>query len=57
MRKCEVGGCYRKPVEKCHIKTKGAGGTSKPHNIIYLCIGHHRLDNDCQEYNGIQTRS
>ncbi len=43
MLRCEIGGCYRQPVEKAHIKSKGSGGSSKPHNIILLCVYHHRL--------------
>ena len=42
MLKCEIGGCYSRPVEKAHIKSKGSGGSNKPHNIICLCIEHHR---------------
>ena len=41
-----MGGCFRTPVEKAHILSKGAGGTAKPHNIIRLCVGHHRLNPD-----------
>jgi len=42
MMKCEIGGCYRTPVEKAHIWSKGAGGSIKPHNRINLCVYHHR---------------
>jgi len=42
MLKCEIGGCYRTPVEKAHIYSKGAGGSIKPHNRIDLCVFHHR---------------
>lgn len=42
MKRCEIGGCYEQPVEKAHIKSKGAGGSNEKHNIINLCYWHHR---------------
>jgi len=42
MIKCEVGGCFNQPVEKAHIRSRGAGGSNKPHNIVHLCTYHHR---------------
>jgi hypothetical protein len=42
MMKCDIGGCFRQPVEKAHIKSKGSGGSNKKHNIIHLCSFHHR---------------
>ena len=44
MMKCEIGGCYKQPVEKAHIYSKGGGGSKRKHNIINLCVDHHRLD-------------
>jgi len=43
VRKCEIAGCYEKPIEKAHIRSKGGGATTGKHNIINLCVGHHRL--------------
>lgn len=51
MRKCSVGGCYRTPIERAHIKPKGAGGSNLKHNLIDLCRWHHRESPDCQEHN------
>jgi hypothetical protein len=46
MLRCEIGGCYKTPVEGAHIKGRGAGGTNKKHNKIRLCVFHHRLDDN-----------
>ena len=45
MLRCEVPGCFNQPVEKAHIKSRGVGGSNKPHNIINLCVDHHRRGN------------
>lgn len=50
MKRCEVKFCFKTPVERCHIRPKGAGGSNKPHNIIHLCIYHHRGAEVCQEH-------
>lgn len=51
MLKCEIGGCFRQPVEKAHINSKGSGGSKKPHNIIDLCVYHHRLSQYSLDHN------
>ena len=53
MDKCEIGGCYRTPVEKAHIYSKGGGGSRKPHNIINLCVEHHRGDGKSMHQMGV----
>ena len=35
--------CGKLPVDRCHIKSKGAGGTWAETNIIYLCRQDHVL--------------
>jgi predicted restriction endonuclease len=39
--KCLV--CHRTDVDRCHIKTKGSGGSDEPFNIMSLCRLHHAL--------------
>jgi hypothetical protein len=34
--------CNSVNVDKCHIKTKGSGGSNEEFNIIYLCRVHHQ---------------
>lgn len=39
---CEVAGCRAAPApEPHHIRTRGAGGTDDPVNLIRLCGPHH----------------
>lgn len=33
--------CGKLPVDRCHIKSRGAGGTWAETNILLLCRGHH----------------
>jgi len=35
--------CGRIAVDRCHIKSKGAGGTMEPDNLLLMCRFHHRL--------------
>jgi len=53
MKKCEVGGCFNQPVEKAHIKSRGAGGSNGSHNIINLCVDHHRRGNQAFHLIGV----
>ena len=46
MKRCEIGGCYRQPIESCHIKSDGSGGSNRKHNKINLCSYHHRTAKD-----------
>jgi len=39
-QQCAVSGC-RDWGDRHHIKTRGAGGSDDPENIIYLCRVHH----------------
>lgn len=39
--RCEV--CRGTPVDRCHIKSKGAGGTWDDDNILLMCRTHHQL--------------
>ena len=34
--------CGKSPVDKCHIKSKGSGGSTKSFNIVLLCRFHHQ---------------
>ncbi len=36
---CEICGYYSDPPH--HIRTRGAGGTDEPGNLLSLCIAHH----------------
>lgn len=38
---CMVDGCNRVPTDKCHIKSKGSGGSMDDSNIVYMCREHH----------------
>jgi hypothetical protein len=46
----EIGYCQicgsRKALEVHHIKTRGAGGSDEPENLVLLCHYHHRLVQD-----------
>lgn len=33
--------CGRTNVDRCHIKTKGSGGSDQDQNIMLLCREHH----------------
>ena len=33
--------CGRVPVDRCHIKSRGAGGSDEDDNLISLCREHH----------------
>lgn len=33
--------CERRDVDRCHIRSRGAGGSDEPRNIMYLCREHH----------------
>lgn len=32
-----------KPAERCHIKSRGAGGPDDDWNILYACHDHHMI--------------
>jgi predicted restriction endonuclease len=34
--------CNNPIVDKAHIKTRGAGGSDAPFNIMLLCRAHHQ---------------
>lgn len=34
--------CGSSPVDACHIKSRGAGGTTDKSNIFYACREHHQ---------------
>jgi len=53
IKKCEVSGCFNQPVEKAHIKSRGAGGSTKKHNRILLCTEHHRRGNKSFHFMGV----
>ena len=40
MRGCVV--CGLRPVDRCHIKTRGSGGSWDENNIFYACRTHHQ---------------
>lgn len=33
--------CGRAPTDRCHIKSRGAGGTWEPDNVLLMCREHH----------------
>lgn len=37
---CEIDGA--RPAEAHHIRTRGAGGSDDPENVMWLCRRHHR---------------
>jgi len=37
---CEI--CSARPAEAHHIRTRGAGGSDDPENVMWLCGRHHR---------------
>lgn len=41
LNRCERPGCGLLASDKHHIRTRGAGGTDDPENIIYLCRSCH----------------
>lgn len=46
---CEI--CRKRPTDRAHITSRGAGGSDEPKNIMWLCREHHRL----QHQIGIKT--
>lgn len=38
-KQCSV--CGKFDVDRCHIKTKGSGGTWDADNILFMCRQHH----------------
>lgn len=38
---CEACGQF-KPLDKCHIKTRGAGAGNEPWEYIMMCREHHQ---------------
>lgn len=43
-QECVIPGCFDRPVEAAHTKSRGAGGTSA--DLVSLCVGHHRESHD-----------
>lgn len=33
--------CEKRPVDVCHIKSRGSGGTDEMYNLMPLCRDHH----------------
>jgi len=33
--------CKKPVIDKCHVRTRGAGGSDESWNIMYLCREHH----------------
>lgn len=33
--------CNRSPVDRCHIKTRGSGGSNDDWNLVTMCRVHH----------------
>lgn len=42
--------CGASPVDKCHIRSKGSGGSNDECNIILFCRGHHRIQHNIGWY-------
>ena len=40
---CMADGCNRVPTDRCHIKSKGAGGGMEHENILMMCREHHTM--------------
>lgn len=38
--------CGSMPVDACHVRSKGAGGTDQEINLIPMCRKHHRMQHD-----------
>lgn len=38
---CAVSSCGEARTDRCHIKTKGSGGSWDERNIINMCRRHH----------------
>lgn len=34
--------CGETPVDRCHIKSRGAGGSDEDWNVIKMCRAHHQ---------------
>lgn len=43
-KRCVV--CGSTPVDRCHIRSKGAGGPDEEWNLISQCRAHHREQHD-----------
>lgn len=38
--------CGKRQTDRCHIRSKGAGGDWDDENILYLCREHHSLSHN-----------